>query len=104
MRKFFGKLPRKLLKAARHIIVIEPQYIPMPIYEGTTATMTRYIGWKTIDNYPYTKWVRKVIGKAKAATQKEIQRTFEEEVKRMMSFDIDNDEMFCRYERLKANK
>lgn len=53
-------MPRKLKKAARHIEMrksIVHSDIPLG-YEGS-------IWFETKDGYPYTKWVRKAIGKAK---------------------------------------
>lgn len=79
------KIPRKLKKAARHIIQVEPEPFlqPSPVYDGTTVHMTRYVGWKTTGHYPCTKWVRKAIGKVKAAHERHLRQMMEDSIQRL---------------------
>lgn len=57
------KVPRKLKKAAKHIIRNIQNNPPQISLESASQTFSTFY---TIENgYPYTKWVRKAIGKAR---------------------------------------
>lgn len=78
------KIPRKLKKAAQHIVQIElePMPQPTPTYDGTTVHMTKYMGWKT-DCYPSTKWVHRAIGRIKAANERHLRIMMEDSIRRL---------------------
>lgn len=75
------KLPRKLKKAARHIMMVQHRN-PITQTEGGTLKQFAFVSWDTIGNYPQTKYVRKVIRIARqqyiASLKESIQRQVEE--------------------------
>ena len=65
--------PRKMKKAMAHIMQ----------YDQPLTTGKRIIFWKTTNGYPYTKWVRKAIAKARYQTEQAVKRIMQEEIERM---------------------
>lgn len=93
------KIPRKLKKAARHIMTIHHRP-PTVALDGNTIKKTAYISWQTIGGYPYTKWVKKAIGRSRHQYEEIVKM----ELKRMVeeySQPIDFEEIKRRAESFK---
>ena len=99
-RKMYGikepKIPRKLKKAARHIMTIHHRP-PMTSLEGDTLKKYAFISWDTIDGYPYTKWVRKTISKVRNEYREMLTKELKRQVEDMMQ-PIDMEEIKRRAE------
>jgi hypothetical protein len=94
------KIPRKLKKATRHIMTIHHRS-PVTSIEGGTVKQYAFVSWETIDGYPYTKWVRKTIAKARNEFKEMLTRELKRQVDEMLQ-PLDMDEIMRRTEGLKV--
>ena len=93
------KIPRKLKKAGRHIMTIHHRP-PTTQLEGGKLMTRAYVGWQTIDGYPYTKWVRRYIWKVRNEYCKAIKNEMQRMVDEMIQ-PIDMEELKRRTENFK---
>ena len=92
------KLPRKLKKAARHIMMTQHRP-PMTSLEGGTLMQRAFVSFETIGEYPRTKWVNKAIARGKHDLKKSMKAQMQRMVDEL-SRPIDMDEIRRRAEGL----
>lgn len=95
------KLPRKLKKAARHIMMVQHRN-PITQIEDGTLKQFAFVSWNTIGDYPQTKSVRKVIRMARQQYIASIKESIQRQVEQMMQ-PIDMDEIKRRTEGLEVD-
>lgn len=95
------KLPRKLKKAARHIMMVQHRN-PITQIEDGTLKQFAFVSWDTIGNYPQTKSVRKVIRMARQQYIASLKESIQRQVEQMMQ-PIDMDEIKRRTKGLEVD-
>lgn len=86
------KLPRKMKKAYKHIKREDPVTV---VKRQGEYTIFGGIYYYTIDGYPYTKWVRKVIRKASYEEQTSKRITLEKAIENVLKLKDSGINMFC---------